>query len=144
MEKSRQLNIRICKSCGKLKRHHARGLCPSCYSMWLRENNPEYNKKHKERLKEYNTYESREKRNRSINKCDYCGEIKTIVARGLCKSCYQNQHYRKNNLQKTKARDLARYYIPLDDKKLERHHTNYNNPLDVLILPRGEIKQGGA
>ena len=52
--------------------------------------------------------------------------------------------YSLNNIEKIKAKSLARYYIPLSDKcsicntteQLERHHYDYSRPLEVITICR--------
>jgi len=55
-----------CKKCGRERKHHAHGMCLSCY--------------HSERTP-------------PERRCVECGEIKPIKAKGKCTSCYRKQYY---------------------------------------------------
>ena len=60
----------ICKDCGEDKKHHAHGLCDTCYTMeWSRV------------------------RTRPHAICTVCGENDECVAHGMCRTCYNKKHY---------------------------------------------------
>lgn len=61
----------LCKSCGKDKKHHAKGLCKTCYD------------------REFDRTRIRPK---AI--CKVCGENKECVAHGMCRECYGRNHYK--------------------------------------------------
>lgn len=66
----------ICKRCGKKRQHHAKGYCSDCYHLTVRPPRP-------------------------LGFCiapDHAGPNPTnIVARGLCRSCY-NRYYASGSL----------------------------------------------
>lgn len=92
---------RICRVCGKLKKHYAHGLCQICY-------NREWKRKNRQKIKSY----------KKKVVCKKCGKLKYHMAHGLCEACYSRKKYWENIKERRNAR---RKYM----RKYRKEHPEY-------------------
>jgi hypothetical protein len=139
----------VCSGCGKLKDLKARGMCGACYIAWRRYGDPLVRKRkvkgaelcskcgrdpvHAKGLCKH-CYSQEKLKLIGHDICKNCGELKKIVARGLCPKCYRDDLYAKRSaickgcdqLKPIKWRGLcAKCYA-----RFKRHgHTNRTRPI---------------
>lgn len=85
----------ICKTCGKLRDFHARGMCQPCYHKWY--------------------YKIQNELNQRI--CIVCGQKKTHYVKGMCNQCYAAARDPKKRREERLNRRHANGYKTMSENK---------------------------